>query len=157
MMPPDAAPLPVSPTLDKSGRNRDQPRKRIDLVQAYRLRVENRLTFAEIATMLGVPKSTVHAALHRLNKLVPDPETLKAFEEVEPQLLTAAKERLLASLLDPKKLEKASANNLAYCFQQVFQAHRLCTGGSTQNVNVLGKMISEVQRTFYENKPRIEK
>jgi predicted transcriptional regulator len=136
--------------LDKPGRIHDRPRKKLDLVQAYKLRVENRLTFAEIAKTLGVPKSTVHAALHRLNKLVPDPETVKAFEGVQASILTSAQEQLLSSLLDPAKLEKASLNNLAYGFTQLFTAHRLLTGASTQNISVLSRLVGEANAELFK-------
>ena len=51
--------------------------------------------------------------------------------------------RNVASLTDPETLKKASLNNRAYAFTQVHQARRLEEGKSTENVNVLSKMIGQ--------------
>ena len=132
---------PTPPALDKPGRTRDQPKKKLDLVEAYTLRVVNRLSFTQIAKALRVPKSTVHAALSRLNKLVPDPEVVKAYEEVEASILTSAKERLLATMMDEDKLAKASLNNVAFAFSQVANHERLVKGRSTSNINALAAVV----------------
>ncbi len=116
---------------------------RIDLCQAYRLRVINRLSYKDIARTLGVAKSSVHAALTRLNQVMPDPEQVKAFEEVEPYILTSVKERLLASLMDEECIKKASLNNRGFAFTQVANHERLVKGQSTLNIGVLIKAILE--------------
>ena len=70
----------VPPKPKRGGRPNDAERtlepkgKRLDLAQIWKLRVVNRLSYGEIARSLGVAKSSVHAALHRLQKLIPDPE-----------------------------------------------------------------------------------
>jgi predicted DNA-binding protein YlxM (UPF0122 family) len=124
-------------------RSVDHRPQRLDVTQVWKLRVVNRLSLSEIARSLGVAKSSVHAALQRLQKLIPDPDMIKAYEEVRPTLLTAVEQRLMASLMDEVTLQKASLNNRAYAFQQVFTARRLETGQSTQNHAVLGKLMAE--------------
>jgi hypothetical protein len=47
----------------------------------------------------------------------------------------------LRSLLDEEAIEKASLNNRAFAFSQLFNAHRLATHQSTENVGILGKLI----------------
>ncbi len=136
------------PTLDEPGRTLDHPRKPLDLVQAYKLRVVNRLSYAEIAKALNVPKSTVHAALHRLTALVPDPEAVQAFEEVEVSILTSAKEKLLASLVDPDAIQKASLNNRAYAFSQVATHERLLKNKSTVNVGIWAQVIQGAKNSL---------
>jgi hypothetical protein len=138
---------------DKPGRILDRPHKKLDLVAAYKLRVVNRLSFAEIAKALGVPKITVHAALSRLNKLVPDPEAVRAYEEVEATIMTSAKERLLASCLDPDVIAKASLNNRAYAFSQVAHHERLIKGQSTSNIGILARLIVQADQGLFEKKP----
>jgi hypothetical protein len=117
----------------------------IDIAQAWKLRVVNKLSFGEIAKQMGCSKSTVHAALQRLNDLVPDPHVVNAYEGVEAHLLTAGKARLLRSLMDEEAIEKASLNNRAFAFSQLFNAHRLATHQSTENVGVLGKLILQAE------------
>ena len=140
-------------TPDKPGRTLDQPYKKLDLVAAYKLRVVNRLSFAEIAKTLSVPKSTVHAALHRLNDLVPDPDAVAAFEAVEASVMTSAKARLLASCLDSDVIAKASLNNRAYAFSQVANHERLVKGQSTSNIGILAKLIVQADHGLFEKKP----
>ena len=114
---------------------------KIDLCQAYKLRVINRLSYKEIARTLGVAKSSVHAALTRLNQVMPDPEQVQAFEEVEPFILTSVKMKLLASLTDEECIKKASLNNRGFAFTQVANHERLVKGQSTGNIGLLTKAI----------------
>jgi IS30 family transposase len=137
-------------SIDKLGRSLDRPHKKLDLVAAYKLRVVNRLSFAEIAKALNVPKSTVHAALHRLNDLIPDPDAVAAFEAVEANVLTSVKARLLASCLDPKVIAKASLNNRAYAFSQVANHERLVKGQSTSNIGLLAKLIVQADQGLFK-------
>ena len=135
---------------DKPGRALDRPRKKFDLVQAYKLRVFNRLSFAEIGKALSVPKSTVHAALHRLSDLIPDPSQMAAYEAVEASVLTSAKARLLASVLDEECIAKASLNNCAYAFSQVANHERLVKGRSTSNIGLLAKLIVQADQGLFK-------
>ncbi len=114
---------------------------KIDLCQAYKLRVINRLSYKEIGRTLGVAKSSVHAALTRLNQFMPDPEQVKAFEEVEPYILTGVKMKLLASLTDEECIKKASLNNRGFAFSQVANHERLVKGQSTGNIGILTQTI----------------
>ena len=132
------------------GRTLDRPHTKIDLIQAYKLRVVNRLSYAEIAKALSVPKSTVHAALHRLNDLIPDPDAVAAFEAVEASILTSAKARLLASCLDEDTIAKASLNNRAYAFTQIANHERLIKGQSTSNIGVMSRLVVEADRDLFK-------
>jgi len=132
-------------------RSLDRRPTRLDVAQVWKLRVVNRLSLAEIARSLGVAKSTVHAALQRLQKLVPDPDLVKAYEEVRPTLLTAVEYRLIGSLMDEETLQKASLNNRAYAFQQVFNARRLELGESTENVSLLSKLVESAHATLFKD------
>ena len=128
-----------------------EPRgKRLDLAQVWKLRVMNRLSYGEIARAVGASKSSIHAALHRLSKLVPDPDAVKAYGEVRPTLLTAVEYRLMASLLDEDALEKASLNNRAYAFQQVFNARRLEEGKATEHLSVVSRLLDERVQNMYK-------
>ena len=138
------------PQLDEPGREIERPRKKIDLVAAYKLRVVNRLSYAEIAKALSVPKSTIHAALHRLNDLIPDPDAVAAFEAVEASILTSAKARLLRSVLDEECIAKASLNNRAYAFSQVANHERLIRGQSTSNIGLLSRLVVEARRDLFK-------
>ena len=128
-----------------------EPRgKRLDLAQIWKLRVVNRLSYGEIARSLGVAKSYVHAALHRLQKLIPDPEMVSAYQEVRPTLLTAVEYRLMASLTDGETIQKASLNNRAYAFQQVFNARRLEEGKATEHLSVVSRLLDERVQNMYK-------
>jgi hypothetical protein len=112
-----------------------------DVLKAYRLRVLNHLSYQEISDQLGAPKSSVYKALAQLVALTHDHERMEQYEEIRPALLSAAEERLIASLVDEETIEKASLNNRAYAFQQLHNARRLEQGKSTGNISVLSKLI----------------
>ena len=120
-------------------------RQPVDLLKAYKLRVQHNLTYQQIADATGQPKSSIHRSLTELCDLIADPERLKHYEEVRPQLFGAVEERLMASLVDGEKIEKASLNNVAYAFKQIHEARRLETGQSTNNISVLGKLLLKAE------------
>ena len=128
----------------------DLTRKRLDLAQVWKLRVVNRLSYGEIARAVGASKSSIHAALHRLQKLIPDPEMVSAYQEVRPTLLTAVEYRLMASLTDGETIQKASLNNRAYAFQQVFNARRLEEGKATEHLSVVSRLLDERVQNMYK-------
>lgn len=132
------------------GREVERPRKKLDLVAAYKLRVVNRLSYAEIAHALKCPKSSIHAALHRLNDLIPNPDQVAAFEAVEASILTSAKARLLRSVLDEECIAKASLNNRAYAFSQIASHERLVKGQSTSNIGLLSRIVVEADRDLFK-------
>lgn len=113
------------------------PRPKIDIQKALKLRLQNKLSFSEIAIQLGCTKQGVQQALSRFNSLLIEPEELEAFEESKPQILSSLEMRLLQKFVDEETLQKASLNNAAYAYSQIFQANRLTRNQSTENVNVL--------------------
>jgi hypothetical protein len=117
--------------------------KRIDVAKALKLRVQGN-TYEEIASVFGVTKGAVHAALNKFESFLTDagqPGVLQAFQDNRGHLLTAIEMRLMRSMVDEEAISKATLNNRAYAFQQIHAARRLEEGKSTENVSVLGKLI----------------
>lgn len=123
-----------------------------DVLKAYRLRVLNHLSYQEIADQLDEPKSSVYKALAQLVALTHDHERMAQYEEIRPALLSAAEERLLASLVDEETIEKASLNNRAYAFQQLHNARRLEAGQSNQNIGILARLIIAAEESVGQPK-----
>jgi predicted DNA-binding protein YlxM (UPF0122 family) len=121
---------------------------KIDPIQAYKLRVANRLSYPEIAQYFGVRKQSVIERMQRLCAVLHEPEDHEAYQRIKPMLLSAVEEQLLASLTCPEKIEKASLNNVAYAYQQVANQLRLEMGQSTSNLGVLGKLIVQTHDTM---------
>lgn len=118
----------------------DQPiavqRNKIDIAKALKLRIQNKLSFGEIADQLGCTKQGVQQALSRFNSLIADPDEVEAFEEQKPQILSSLEFKLLQKFVDEDTLQKASLNNAAYAYSQIFNANRLTRGQSTENINI---------------------
>lgn len=134
-----ASRLPSVETAQNQGGH--QKSYNFDVLKAYRLRVLNHLSYQEIADQLGEPKSSAYKALAQLVALTHDHERMAQYEEIRPALLSAAEERLLASLVDEETIEKASLNNRAYAFQQLHNARRLEAGKSNLNIGLLASLI----------------
>lgn len=113
----------------------------IDLLKAYKLRTQHHLSYRQIATQLAQPPASIHRALVDLCSLLDQPERLDTYQDARGALLSAVEERLIGSLVDSEALSKASLNNRAYAFTQIFNARRLETGQSTNNVSILGQLI----------------
>lgn len=63
--------------------------------------------------------------------------------------MSAAEEQLIASLLDPDKIAKASLNNVAYAFQQIHTARRLEEGKSTENKSIISAMLDGAHNRLF--------
>ncbi len=108
-------------------------KKKIDIAEAFRLRVLNKLTLQEIADRFKCHKSSVSKALKRFIAILPDTGEIQAYLDNKSHLLTAVELTLLSELANPEKLKAASLNNLAYSFQNIHNANRLEAGKSTTN------------------------
>ena len=122
-----------------------ETRQPVDLLKAYKLRVQHGLTYQQIADATGQPKSSIHRALTDLMTLLDDPERLQHYEDARPKLFTAVEERLMQSLVDEEVIEKASLRDRAVTFGIVHDKRRLEDGKSTSNLAVLGKLIVDAE------------
>ena len=125
-------------------RNGGRPRKgeeKIDLVECWRLRVRNKLTYQEIADHFGCAKSSVIRACQRLAEFLPDPASVEAYSTVKAEILEGVEAKLLASLTHPDKIAKASLNNVAFSYSQVANQLRLERGKSTHNTSLLAMIV----------------
>jgi len=92
------------------------------------------LSYEQIATQLDVPKSTVYKQLKPFIDAIGDPGAIKAYEDNEPQLISAAKLKIFTQMVDDDVLKKASLNNLAYAHTQLNTVKRLEEGKATAHV-----------------------
>jgi hypothetical protein len=117
--------------------------RKIDVAKALELRLTKNMTYAEIGLVFDCSPQAIEQALASFKSFLTcaDPASLKAYQEHKPSLLNAVEQRLLRSLIDEGKIEKASLNNVAYAYQQVANQNRLESGKSTSNVGVLAKLV----------------
>lgn len=107
---------------------------RIDTEKALGLRMKG-VSNVDIAKAFGVSHQAVSLRFKRLSELLNDKDALDRYEKNKTVLLSGVERELLENILDPEKLKAASINNIAYAFQQVFQANRLTKGMSTENIS----------------------
>ena len=136
---PESTPLAVSET---------ESRQPVNLLKAYKLRVQHGLSYQEIADRLDQPKASIHRALVDLCRMIDDPGRLQVYTDARAGLLSVTEERMIASLMDEEAISKASLNNRAYAFTQVFNARRLEAGQSTANTSVLASLIIKSEGTL---------
>jgi transcriptional regulator with XRE-family HTH domain len=131
-------------------------RVRFDVAKALKLRMENKLTYQEIADQLGVSKQAIYDRLHKVSKLFNDPSIVNAIDSVAVPVMKSVQWTMLAEMLDPDRLKSASLNNIAYSFTQVNNARRLEEGqgiGIDFNVNVIQTLGDKTKdlRTMLES------
>lgn len=129
--------------------------KKIDLGEALKLRLVNKLTFDEIAKRFNCHKSAVHAALSRFTKILKEPGELEAYSKYKADLLNSAELTLLEKVMDTETIEKASLNNAAYAFTALHNAGRLERGKSTQNVDI--RQLTMTLEELQAEQKRLEK
>jgi hypothetical protein len=127
---------------------------RIDPLQVYQLRVTARLSYPQIAKQLDCSVAGAYYAFRRLADLGHATADYVAYTSAKAQLLSSAEEGLLASLLDPASIDKASLNNRAYAFKAVHEALRLERELSTQNISSkMSLLISHADATLFAAPP----
>ena len=151
--------MPKLPQLKNENTNNSKSiSSRINIAEALKLRLVNHLSYQEIADRYGVCKSTIFQALKRFLAILVEPEELSAYEQHKTALLSSAELKLLERLVNDEVIEKASLNNIAYAFKQVFDSGRLEQGKSTENVDVHALMenIQERGRRLAELRKIVE-
>ena len=130
------------------------PDRKLDPLEVYKLRLHNRLSFPQIAGIFGVSKQAAHECFTRFSEALIPGEDVTAYQEARTELLTTAEERLLASVLDPEKLQKASLNNVAYALTQIHTMRRLEQGKSTGNIHLLSQVITSAKSKLLDDLKR---
>ena len=124
----------------------DQSVDKINLIEALQLRFVNGLTYQQIADKYGCTKQAVEQRISGFKEKFGDSEEIKNYTSNRDTLLTLTEKELLTRILDPSKLAKATTNNLAYAFQQIFNARRLEEGKSTANLQGIYGLILQIDR-----------
>jgi predicted DNA-binding protein YlxM (UPF0122 family) len=134
--------------LDKSEcpANIDLKVDKVNLLEALQLRYINKLTYQQIADKYGVTKQAIEQRLSAFKDKFGDSQEIQLYDTNRGSLLTLAEKDLLTNMLDPSKLSKATINNLAYAFQQVFNARRLEEGKSTANLHGIYGLVLQLDR-----------
>ncbi len=130
------------------------PVKRVNVLEAYKLRTQHHLTYQQIADLQGVKQQSVHSALTQFIESLPSDDQLQGFTDSRADLLNATSQRLLASLADPDVIAKANLRDRAVTFGIIYDKHRLETAQSTSNISVLSKIISQADAGLFKADPR---
>lgn len=108
---------------------------KIDTKKALALRLKGN-TYKDIANMMGVTEQGVHAHLKPFLPLLEHAEGLPAFKANQADIYDVVRSKLIGSMIEPEKLQKASVNNLAYAAKAMHEMSRLERDQSTSNVAV---------------------
>jgi len=111
--------------------NLPNSRNKIDIVEAFKLKFQHHLTYAQIAERFNVKAPSVHASLKRFMHVLHNPEESAVYEQNRAQILTAVEFRLVNQLANKKKIKAASLNNIAYAVGQINNMIRLEKGQPT--------------------------
>lgn len=109
---------------------------KIEIGEALKLRLENKLSYGQIAKLMGVSKQAVEARLSKLLRLLENFGLIEDYENLRGNILTSAEMELLYRLLDPEKLDKAGIGEISRALSHIVNHRRLSTGQTTQNIGV---------------------
>jgi predicted DNA-binding protein (UPF0251 family) len=142
--------------LDKNQATIDKDVDKINLVEALQLRFVNKLTYKQIGEKYGVSAQAVEQRISRFKEKFGDSEEIQQYTSNRDGILTVVEREILSRIVDPSKLEKATINNLAYAFQQVFNARRLEEGKSTANLHGIYGLVLQLDREERNQSKQIE-
>lgn len=103
------------------------------LRRALKLKAEG-ASIREIGKALDENPITINSAIESFKEVLAEYEKTADFRAARGDLVDAAQMKVLKNLLQDEKLAKASANNLGYVLDRLFNIGRLERGQSTKNV-----------------------
>ena len=156
---PETLPVDAVPALDSPlytpGRGRPPAgHEKVDLAEALKLRLRKHWTYEEIANKFGVSTQYIHRVLTEFETLIPNPEVRSAFNEAKAEVLEGVQFRMISSLVDPAKMQKATLGNVAYAASKLDEMIRLERGQSTRNINVLSTIIEGAHSKLFNAPPQ---
>ena len=123
---------------------------KVDVLQAYQLRTVSHLTYAQIGALQDVSAQAVHSALTLFLSNLPPTDQLASYTAARTQLLTAAEQQLVASVLDGEAISKASLLDRGRTLKAVHGIRRLEEELSTQNVSTkMSLLISKADADLF--------
>jgi predicted DNA-binding protein (UPF0251 family) len=123
--------------IEPAEQNQVTYRPPFDTGKALKLRLQNNMSYDNIAKQMDCSKHTVWKHIRPFITLMKQHTALTAFEENRAKLLSAAELQLLGKLVTPGRLKAASVNNIAYALSQVHSMRRLEEDKSTSNNAVI--------------------
>lgn len=128
---------------------------KLDAARALILHEEKGLSYEEIGKIYGVDKRTVGRAIRPLRELfglVGNGRASTEWRSIESKVLDTIRTMVSERMLDDEKLDAASLRDLAFVYREIFQAHRLIEGKSTENVSLRSAMVLDAhERPIYES------
>lgn len=128
--------------LDNSG----DIEKKIDMSDVLKLRLVNKVTLSEIAAKYNVSPQAISQRINKFMDKISDPEMIQAYKDNRADILSSVEEKIIEYMLTPSVLEKATFNNLAYGYQQVFNARRLEENKSTANLQGIYAIVQRLDK-----------
>ena len=104
---------------------------KVNVSTALAMKLEQKLSYAQIAKLQGCSPAGVHKALRHL---LPD-EGTKTFQQHEADILSAVRLKVI-SQVDDRRLKKLSARDAIVSAAVLIDKERLLRGLSTSNVSV---------------------
>ena len=138
--------IQVPPTSDTIPVHANKFEKKVDLGLALKLRIENKLTYDQIAERFGCTGDAVRLALRRFVSLTDNPEELEVYRANKLKVFENLEQALCDRLLSEVLAGKASVGDLAKAVDTVSKHIRLLQGASTQNIGLLVQTLASVHK-----------
>jgi len=131
---------------------------KVDFKLALKMRLFQKMSYEQIGRYFGVGKQVVHQQLAPFLKYLEKPEAIESFQEIEGQLLTAVKMRILNEIQDPERIKKAQWWHLVWAYEKLDKVFRLATGQATENIDLraLNLSLKQIQRQRQELEAEIQ-
>lgn len=117
----------------------------VDTGKILSLRYQNRLSWEDIAGLVGMSPAGVLQRVERYRDIFESAANVEAFEINESKLLAAGRLKLLAHAFKDEVIEKMSGYQAIGSYGLIFDKQRLLDGKSTGNLAILSRMIDNTQ------------
>ena len=139
-------------TEDPAKHELSNGRKPYSTIAVLDLRLNDRLSYQQIADIYGKSKSTIHSLLKPFRHL-DEGERIEAFQKHKRKVFDGAVLRALTLAFEPGRVKKASSGNFFYGAMQLNQMSRLEADQSTANL-AIHQIVEAIEREGQSRPPR---
>jgi predicted DNA-binding protein YlxM (UPF0122 family) len=115
-------------------------RQNLDTSDLVKLRIDNKLSYQQIADIAGKSKQAIHS---KIKKLLPTEDT-NIYKNQRADILANLQYKLLSSI-DDKDIKKAPVGSRVLAACQIYDKERLERGQSTENIAQIHGDIAKIK------------
>jgi len=133
----------------KEKKTRKKPLSKVDVSSALNLKLNNKLSYKQIAQIQGVSPQAIHQAI---KDLLPNQET-ELYKNHRADIIAGLQAKILKSI-DDEDIKKSPFGSRTLALCQLYDKERLERGKSTDNILAVHAIVAKIDKLEAEEKAK---